>query len=127
MVMAMLMLAWVANMEEYLTSRAESGLPISGNKLVSGRGSRSWIDQAAAEAALSMLYGSAVFNTPEPTFKSPNQIEQLPGLDKVSIRDLWIKTPGRSKLVPNSDPREAVKPSAVEDFGVYIDLSSLGM
>lgn len=74
--------------------RAMQGAPVAGTKLIVGRSDRVWTDGAEEKAA--ELFGEDAYS--EPTFRSPAQIEKLPG-GKDFAAEFAYKPEGRPSLV----------------------------
>ncbi len=72
------------------------------------------MDDAVAEDVLLEKLGADAYQS---KLVSPAQAEKLLGKAKAKeISDLWCKPNGRPTLAPQSDPRPAVKPEAVDYF-----------
>jgi hypothetical protein len=104
--------AWLKTIDEFAYDVLEKGGAIPTYKLVSKRATRKWRDPVAAQAALE-LFGDDIY---EPTtLKTPAQMEKIVK-DKKLIEGLVVAESSGHTLVSESDPRPAVKRTAVEDF-----------
>jgi hypothetical protein len=107
---------WLNDVEEYAQRCQEDGEPIPDTKLVAGRGSRDWKDEANAFKVLKRHIHKDELMVA--TMLSPAQVEQrlkLPGLRRpVTTRlqnrlsDLIVRTEGDPKLVHISDERPSI-------------------
>jgi len=87
---------------------------LSGYKLVTGRSQRKWRDEKTAEKNLIKLLGNEARTL---KLVSPAQAEKLLGRSRAAeVTDLCYKPDGKPSLVPESDPRPAIKPDAVIYF-----------
>jgi len=90
-----------------------SGQGFPGYKLVAGRSTRRWGDDAAATEALVELLGDDAF-APR-SLLSPSQAESALGKKrKGEIAPLIVKPEGKPTLAPESDPRPAVSVSELD-------------
>ena len=105
--------SWMDSVKSYALDKVKSGRTIEGYKLVEGRANRKWINESAVKEELDMLYGEDIY-TPR-KLKSPAQMEKLTG-DKEFIARFTEKPSGAINLVPRSDKRKEVLPSAITDF-----------
>lgn len=108
-----LIMGWLDAVEAYATEKAQTADGFPGFKLVAGRSSRSWADEAEAEAMLTGLLAEAAH---ERKLLSVAKAEKL--LDKAQKKELAkyvTKSAGAPTLVPDSDPRPALGATA-EDF-----------
>lgn len=90
---------------------------VPGFKVTNGRGSRYWVDEAAAKRFMmeKRVQPSRVFNV---KFASPNQAEQLlPKADRNDLAQFWRKTPGKPTVVPIDDDRPAYSVTPESLFG----------
>lgn len=87
-------------------------------KMVSGRGSRQWVDPLAAEKAL-RNYKVKVADIWPRKMCTPPAIEKTIGKDHPVMKKHVKTAPGKPTLVPGSDKREAFKTSTdeMEDHG----------
>jgi hypothetical protein len=102
---------WLKQVSAHALALAESGQHIPGYKLVKKRSNRRWINEEAAQEQLEMIYGEAIFNK---KLKSPAQMEKI--AEDSEVESLCEKPDTGHVLVPDTDGREARKPSAIEDF-----------
>ncbi|WP_035295165.1 DUF2800 domain-containing protein [Brevibacillus thermoruber] len=118
---------WVSDLEEYALAECLKGNEIPGWKAVEGRGSRQYVDQDAAFAALKAAgIDEAVLYERKPLTVA--QVEKV--LGKAEYRKLLeepglVKAePGKPTLAPISDKREAItRPSAADDFASWSDFN----
>lgn len=115
---------WVKSVEAYALSRMESGVKFPGWKLVAKRSHRKWVDENAIIEFLNLQYGKAIYT--DPKLKSPAQMEKLIGIDKKVLASYWEKPDAANTIAPESDKREAVAPSAVDDFANDLDFLESG-
>jgi len=81
---------------------------------VTGRSQRKWRDEKTAEKNLIKLLGDEARTL---KLVSPAQAEKLLGRSRAAeVTDLCYKPDGKPSLVPESDPRPAIKPDAVIYF-----------
>lgn len=108
---------WIKRVKERAHAMAtEQGLP--GFKFVRSTSHRKFKDEAAAARFITRILEIDEADAyTEPKLKSPAAIEKLLGAKRKSeIKDLIYKPPGKIILVPESDPREPVKPDAEVEF-----------
>ena len=85
------------------TARLQSGASIPGWKLAKARSNREF--KEGAEAAAEKLFGEKAYTKPE--FKSPAEIDKLPGGEDFTAR--WAEKPDKGlTLAPADDSRPAV-------------------
>lgn len=106
--------SWVEQLKAYALSAAMQGRKITGYKVVEGRGSREWIDQGAAFAALEGRgVQEAMLWERKPV--SVAALEKI--LGKAAFReaaeDLVLRKPGKPALVPESDRRPEYNAAAI--------------
>lgn len=116
--------AWIKSIEATAQRLAETGVEVPGNKLVRGKpGNRKLLETTALEKALADK-GLDPEKIWERKSKTPAAIEKL-GKDYKKViaskgedgEPLYTFRPeGKVKLVPLSDPREAIAPTALTDF-----------
>ena len=108
---------WIRRVREYAHHEADAGRMLPGFKLVAKRAIRAWRDKNKTLVSL-LDFGldqSAIYQ--DPKLKSPAQIEKTVGKKQMKqFSDLVVKNSSGAVLVEESDPREAVKSSAIEDF-----------
>lgn len=105
---------WAKGVKEHAKALMESGAVMPGYKLVNARANRKWVDAGQAESALIPTFGDHIYTIRK--LKSPAQIEKLSGIDKKVLAVLWEKPNVGVTIAKDSDKREAVAPSAVDDF-----------
>ena len=111
-------LDWCKSVQDYAQKQAEAGNAPPGTKLVPTRATRKWVDEGNAETVIVSETGLATGDIYTSKMKSPAQIEKLVGKKNMGpLRDhIESKSTGVT-LVPSSDPREAAKVSATDQFG----------
>lgn len=102
---------WLKQVTGHAQVLAESGQDIPGYKLVKKRSNRKFRDEQLAADNLDMLYGEDVFIK---KLKPLGQLEKIATKDEINA--LCYKPEAGNVLVEESDKREPVKPSAIEDF-----------
>lgn len=112
---------WAESVRSFAYAEAMAGRPLPGWKLVEKRAIRKWIDTDEAEKGLRLAFSDSVVRDcmDPPTLKSPAQVEKIVHAkqwDKVT--PFIAKISSGNTLVPESDPRQAIKLlSAKEEFG----------
>lgn len=105
---------WAKSIKEQGERILSDGGILSGYKLVTGRSKRKWRDEKTAEKNLVKLLGNEARTL---KLVSPAQAEKLLGRSRAAeVTDLCYKPDGKPSLVPESDPRPAIKPDAVTYF-----------
>lgn len=107
--------AWVKDLEDYALSATLEGHHINGWKAVEGRGTRGWC--GGADEAFSTLKSRGI----DEALLYERKPVTVAGLEKVlgkktfaeAAEGLWVKTPGKPTLVPESDKREPYNAAAV--------------
>lgn len=101
--------------EEFLVRRMKAGHKDKHFKLVQGRGTRMWKQDAGA--VLAAIYGPDIWTKPE--LLSPAQVEEtLPG--GVDIAAMWsYKEPGPLSIAPLDDSKAAVPPPPSPFAGLH--------
>lgn len=113
---------WINDVEEYANAEANAGRPPAGFKLVAGKpGNRAWKDTEQLVAALPMIADIEEDDMYEPPQErkllSPAKMERvLAKEDREYIRAFIQRAPGKSQLVPEDDPRPAIRPDAETEF-----------
>ena len=113
---------WLAEVVALAESRMAAGDPVPGTKLVKGKGSRDWVNDAEALRVLSQFIPRDECTTK--TLLSPAQAEtrlkNKKGLRKQPttrgsnlIAALIVSTPGKPKLVHELDPRPAIDATSI--------------
>lgn len=101
-----LVTGWAKAVEAHALHQLETGEDIPGYKLVAGRSTRKWKDEAEAETALrKKLKVAQVFNK---KLVSPPQAEKLLGKGHAILTEHVIKPEGKPALAPVSDKRPAL-------------------
>jgi hypothetical protein len=121
-----LILQWCGAVQDAVHKAVSAGDTVLGTdvepmKFVEGKlGSRKWIDEEAAAAALVGQIGSKAYQ-PQRIITAPVAAKLL---DKKATKQLWTdlfepiihKPPGRPQLALGSDPRPAYTPTTDDDF-----------
>jgi len=110
---------WLATCEEYAFNRALAGNPLPQTKLIEGRGTRKWTDEAAVAIVLQSLDLDPF--TP-PTLISPSAAEKMlkeAGISKKdfhseALEKLTQRVPGSPKLTSIADPRPEYRNAIAE-------------
>ena len=105
-------------MEDRLQGMLEAGETVPGLKLVDGRSTREWADEAAVEASYGPMLGDKLFKR---EMLSPAGLEKVIGKGKKTAEEmarLVVKRPGAKTIAWDTDPRPTAKGSAQEMFGV---------
>ena len=104
--------AALAAVEEFAAKELEVGRYIPGWKRVLPNTHRKWKDDAAdgIKAMLPLLTDAPAKLYDEPKLKSPNQLERELHLSPGTLNAFTLKPEGTPVVVPESDPRPAVKP-----------------
>ena len=101
-----LMEDWIKDLRALAHQILDSGAPVPGYKLVAKRGTRQWVDDDKAEAALIKLN---VAPYKEPELISPAQAEKELKKSKLALPDdLVVSVSSGTTLAAESDPRPAV-------------------
>jgi hypothetical protein len=105
-----LLKSFIKAVEGRVFSELSSGNTVPGYKLVSGRRSRSWSDEKAAEDC---LRGKGI-DPYEYSLLSPNKAEKALGKQKGEIKDLIKVSEGNPVIVPEDDKRKSI--TVVDEF-----------
>jgi len=109
---------WVSAVRQHVLQEALKGKSFSGYKLVEGKSSRRWANEAEALATLKKKKYrlEQIINT---KIKGVGDIEKLIGKEKFEKLKLTVKPAGKPTLVPESDKRIALNSyeQAKEEFG----------
>lgn len=105
--------SWFVAVKNDLEARLNAGENVPGMKLVEGRSSREWIDDAKTVGDLSPVLGKDALYT-KPELLSPAQLEKKVGKGKLD--HLIRKVPGRKSVAFAEDPRPAAPSRAQDDF-----------
>jgi hypothetical protein len=102
---AVLLQGWIDSINELVQTKIEKGYKIPGWKLVAKRGTRSWVDQGKATAALTALGVDPI----KKELVSPAQAEKLLKAKKQNLPEgLVVSVSSGDTLAAESDPRPAV-------------------
>jgi hypothetical protein len=105
---------WCASIKDYAQQKAEAGTALPGTKLVATRAVRMWIDKEKAEKAIKNKYGDKIYET---KFMTAPKVEKAIGKKEFKNLSFLIdKVSTGVTLVPESDPRENVRPSVEDEF-----------
>lgn len=109
--------SWIKRVSEYAHDEALRGRPPTGFKLVAGRATRKWTDEAVAAEILAGKGLEGIWT--EPKLLSPAQIEpKMPGKNKQerskALEFLVSKESSKVSLVPEEDARPAISAGAEE-------------
>lgn len=105
---------WIGAVKERALNSLLLGESIPGYKLVEGRSSRDWKDEAAAERFLKRAVGAAeAFNK---KLISPAQAEKLLGKTDKTLAKYIEKKPGGPTVSPESDKRPAIDTNPISGF-----------
>lgn len=108
---------WVKAVQEYAHKQAVAGNPPTGFKLVAKRAVRKWKSTDDAETEMLLDGLSRVDLYTEPEFKSPAQVEKTIGKKAFTAFEALVdKKSSGTNLVPEADPRPAVKADALAEF-----------
>jgi hypothetical protein len=111
---------WCQSVREYAYAQAEKGVKIPGHKLVAKRATRKWNCDENTVAAALLPHDWAADEIYAKKLMSPAQIEKLVGKEVYAqLTHLVTAESSGHALVPESDKRPEVKPSAEEDFGIF--------
>ena len=102
---AVLLQGWIDDLNALVQTKIEKGYKIPGWKLVAKRGTRSWVDQGKATAALTALGVDPI----KKELVSPAQAEKLLKAKKQNLPEgLTVSVSSGDTVAPESDPRPAV-------------------
>ena len=111
---------WLDEVEALAARKVDAGEAIIGAagpyKMVEGRGSRDWADQATAENQLEKVLAERAY---ERKLLSPAKAETAfkeCGLNPKDLAPLIVKKPGKATLAPATDKRLALQSSAERAF-----------
>lgn len=108
---------WKA-IEEFAHQEALAGRSPVGWKLVAKRAMRKWKREDEAVASLALAFDLEEDQIFEKKLRSPAQVEKfLPKAKRAEMDAFVTKESSGLVLVAESDPREAAKPDAAEEFG----------
>ena len=116
-----LILSWFDSIEHLATERLLKGESFPGYKLVSGRASRSWVNEEAAVEVLKPILGDKLFTQPQ--LITVVQAEKALGKKhKDALDGLVNKSNGKATLVPESDPRAPLGNMAANMFDSFDEI-----
>jgi len=110
---------WIKAVEEHAAAEAKEGRLPTGFKQVAGRSSRAWSDEEKLRKLLP-VFCSVDANElyEEPKLLSPAKLEKLIDKDeRANLAPFITKRQGGTQLVPDDDPRPAIRPDAASEFG----------
>ena len=114
-----LIAGWLEAVEQHVTDKLNNGEPFNGYKLVEGRSTRQWADEAKAEQTLLQLADADSLY--KKSFISVAQAEKLLGKkNAAAMADLVIKPSGKPTLAKADDPRPAIG-ATLDDFSACTD------
>lgn len=108
--------SWLSEVEALALRKIEQGESVPGFKVVAGRNSRDWTDEAVAENQLESVLADRAY---ERKLLSPAKAEKAfkeCGLDGKALAPLITTTPGKPTLAPADDKRPALPPMAQRVF-----------
>jgi len=109
-----LVTGWAKSLEAYALQQLETGQDVPGYKLVAGRSTRKWRDEAEAEAALrKKLKVGECFSK---KLITPPAAEKLLGKGHAILADHVTKPEGKPALAPISDKRPALEIDPSQGF-----------
>lgn len=110
---------WIKTVEEYAAAEASAGRMPTGFKQVAGRSTRSWSNEQKLKNFLPVFCSVSVADLlEEPKLLSPAKLEKLlPKDERAALKPFITKSASGTLLVPDDDPRPAIKPDAAEEFG----------
>ena len=109
---------WCSDLEQHARSEVAKGNPVGDYKLVEGRGSREFVDDA--EDSLALIVDDPDVLWEPRKLLSPAKLEKIIGRSKTaraSLDGLIKKLPGSPTLVPGKDKRPALEFKAENEFG----------
>ena len=113
---------WMDQVEEYAEKRAKAGNPVPGTKLVEGKGTRVWRDEAHVIDVAAEL-GVSTIEDVVPTLMSPLALEEkmkgagVKKKERGKVLALAQRLPGKPVLAMADDPRPEWQPvNALNEF-----------
>jgi len=103
---------WIKDVNTHAFDLLKQGVELPGYKLVKKKANRKWTNEEEVVAEFEDLYEDEIFVPRK--IKSPAQMEKIVG--KKNVVDLCEIPEAGMVIAPDSDKREAVKSSAIEDF-----------
>lgn len=113
-------IGWVESVEGYAKAQLLEGNDVADGrfKLVAGRASRAWKNEADAEKWLTTKAGVPAEDLFTRKMATPPQAEKLVAKDlRDELKGLIAVTAGGPTMVPSSDKRPSMKASVDDDFG----------
>ena len=110
---------WIKAVRNHVSGIIDSGAQVEGWKLVPKRANRKWADEEYATGYLEEALGGDAYTQ---KLISPAQAEKA--LKKIGSKlddSLVVKESSGTNLVPDTDPRPALAPSATEEFTTTVD------
>jgi len=116
---------WFNKLEQYVDSRAASGVKFPGLKLVAGRqGNRKWLEEKRAYTVLRKIFPSESCRSIETI--SPSEVDKLvKTYSDVEKHELWgklqsliVRPDGAPVLVPDIDSRPALAETVAASFDI---------
>lgn len=106
---------WFKAVWAYAEAKANNGDKLLGYKLVQGcEGNRKWSDEGRVSAEFFDVHGDKIYDI---KLKSPAALEKVVGKKEIKkVNNLITRAEGKIILVPESDPREMVQPTATKVF-----------
>jgi len=108
--------AYISDLQAYALKLAEGGQTIPGHKLVEGRATRRFINDAAEILSREGLTDDQIYRK---SFQTLSAIEKLLGGKRAAksvMDEATFKPRGKTQLVNQSDPRPEVNAANVDDF-----------
>lgn len=114
---------WIGAIETRANALAKSGTKIPHHKLVMGpQGNREWTDKKAVEAKLKSMKGIKITDIYDSKLISPTTAGKLASKKVIGpkqweiLQELIYRSPGKPKLVPDTDEGEEVQVDLTNDF-----------
>jgi hypothetical protein len=107
---------WCGDLERYAFREVSGGRAVGDYKIVEGRSTRTWANEAAAIEYLDHMLGEDAYEPRK--LISPAQAEKRLGKKNEVLQTLVTKPKGAPKLAPGSDPRPAIQIDVTQEFEV---------
>ena len=107
--------SWYKEIKDRGQALLSEGIDVPGFKLVEGRSTRKWVEEAKVVAHYEPELG--VEQLYEKKLLSPAKLEKIVGKKELAATGLWHKAPGPKSIARDSDGRAVVRSSAQDDFG----------
>lgn len=106
---------WIADMKVRAVLELNAGVKLDGWKLVEGRSNRKWRNP---EGAVAIMMNKGMNPHQEPTVRTVAEVEKALGKKQfVELLGGFVeKPPGKPKLAPADDKRQAITGISIEDF-----------